>query len=86
MFTGAEGADHDHGMHAFIFGPDGRLYFNYGNNGKQLLDKQGAPIEDIHGVEVNASGNPYREGMAFRSHERNSEISFGPISLLSKIL
>lgn len=26
-------ADHDHAMHAFVFGPDGKLYFNYGNAG-----------------------------------------------------
>ncbi|NNE76238.1 MAG: dehydrogenase, partial [Pricia sp.] len=25
LFSGIEGVDHDHGVHAFIFGPDGRL-------------------------------------------------------------
>lgn len=29
-------ADHDHAMHAFVFGPDGKLYFNYGNAGGYL--------------------------------------------------
>ncbi len=66
LFTGIEGADHDHGVHAVVFGPDGRLYFNYGNNGKRLLDKEGRSILDIHGDEVVADGNPYREGMVFR--------------------
>jgi putative membrane-bound dehydrogenase-like protein len=74
MFTGIEGADHDHGMHAFVFGPDGRLYFNYGNNGRQLLDRDGKPIMDIHGVEVNASGNPYREGMTYRCEIDGSNV------------
>src|SRR6266581_2612392 len=36
LFTGISGFDHDHGIHAFVFGPDGKLYFNAGNEGKQL--------------------------------------------------
>src|SRR5437870_2060363 len=36
LFTGIGGKDHDHGVHAFVFGPDGKLYFNMGNEGKQL--------------------------------------------------
>jgi putative membrane-bound dehydrogenase-like protein len=66
LFQGIEGVDHDHGVHAFVFGPDGRLYFNFGNNGKQLLDKNGGAVWDIHGQEIVANGKPYREGMAFR--------------------
>lgn len=33
MFTGIGGTQHDHGVHAFTFGPDGKLYFNMGNEG-----------------------------------------------------
>tara|TARA_R110000868_G_scaffold1635_9_gene13151 strand:+ start:17009 stop:20137 length:3129 start_codon:yes stop_codon:yes gene_type:complete len=66
LFSGIEGVDHDHGMHAFIFGPDGRLYFNFGNNGKQLLDQNGEVVLDMYGQEITANGKPYREGMAFR--------------------
>ncbi|HEY0454743.1 MAG TPA: PVC-type heme-binding CxxCH protein [Verrucomicrobiae bacterium] len=36
MFTGISGFDHDHAVHAFVFGPDGKLYFNFGNAGHQL--------------------------------------------------
>src|SRR5689334_1286168 len=36
LFTGISGFDHDHAVHAFVFGPDGKLYFNFGNEGKQL--------------------------------------------------
>ena len=36
MFTGIKGFDHDHAVHAFVFGPDGKLYFNFGNAGGQL--------------------------------------------------
>ncbi len=52
----------------FVFGPDGRLYFNYGNAGRQILDSEGRPIVDAAGNVVAASGSPYREGMVFRSH------------------
>ncbi len=36
MFTDIKGFDHDHAVHAFVFGPDGKLYFNFGNAGGQL--------------------------------------------------
>ena len=47
MFTRIGGAQHDHGIHAFHFGPDGKLYFNFGNSGRQLCDKDGKVIRVI---------------------------------------
>jgi putative membrane-bound dehydrogenase-like protein len=66
LFTGTPGTDHDHGLHAFVFGPDGKLYFNFGNSGKQLLDKNGKPVVDLAGNVVNDKRKPYQEGMVFR--------------------
>jgi putative membrane-bound dehydrogenase-like protein len=66
LFTGIGGVQHDHGIHAFVFGPDGRLYFNFGNAGQQIKDKDGQPIIDKAGNEVAANGKPYRQGMVFR--------------------
>ncbi|MHC4993991.1 MAG: PVC-type heme-binding CxxCH protein [Planctomycetota bacterium] len=66
LFTGMEGKDHDHAVHSVVFGPDGRLYFNFGNNGKKVLDRDGKPIVDKAGNVVDASRNPYQEGMVFR--------------------
>jgi putative membrane-bound dehydrogenase-like protein len=66
LFTGISGVQHDHAIHAFSFGPDGKLYFNFGNEGKQLKDKDGKPIVDLAGNEVTAKGQPYRQGMVFR--------------------
>ncbi len=66
LFTGMPGTDHDHGLHAFVFGPDGKLYFNFGNSGKQLLDKNGKPVVDMAGNVVNDKRKPYQEGMVFR--------------------
>ncbi len=74
LFSGIEGVDHDHGAHAFVFGPDGRLYFNYGNQGHHLMGKDGDTIVDVHGEKIDASGNPYRQGMAFRSEIDGSNV------------
>jgi putative membrane-bound dehydrogenase-like protein len=59
-------AQHDHSVHAFVVGPDGRWYFNFGNYGKAVHDKDGKPVKDRFGNVVNDSGKPYRQGMVFR--------------------
>ena len=66
LFSGISGTQHDHGIHAFVFGPDGKLYFNFGNAGNQLKDKDGKIIVDQAGKEVAANRKPYQEGMVFR--------------------
>lgn len=66
MFSGISGTQHDHGIHAFVFGPDGKMYFNFGNAGQRIKDKDGNPIVDKMGNEVNDSRKPYQEGMVFR--------------------
>ena len=75
MFTKIGGAQHDHGIHAFHFGPDGRLYFNFGNAGKQLCDKDGNLITDIHGVKcTNQNNRPYQQGLVFRCELDGSNV------------
>ena len=66
MFTGIKGTQHDHGIHSFTFGPDGRLYFNFGNAGNELHTPDGKLVVDVAGNEVIANRKPYQEGMAFR--------------------
>ena len=73
MFSGISGAQHDHGIHAFMFGPDGKLYFNFGNTGRQIKDAEGKPIIDSAGNEVNDKRNPYQQGMVFRCNLDGSE-------------
>ncbi len=73
LFTGIGGVNHDHGIHAFVFGPDGKLYFNFGNEGHQVKDKNGKPIIDQAGLEVRDHGQPYRQGMVFRCNLDGSE-------------
>jgi len=67
LFTGIQGAQHDHTVHAFVFGPEGKLYFNFGNVGRTIKDpKTGKVIVDAAGNEVTDKGKPYRQGMVFR--------------------
>lgn len=74
LFTGMDASDHDHGIHAVIFGPDGKLYFNAGNEIHQMTYLDGTPVVDMAGNEVNDSGHPYRQGMAFRCNFDGSEL------------
>ncbi len=74
MFSGIDGGQHDHGIHAVHFGPDGKLYFNFGNDGHRIKDKDGKPLVDAAGNEVNNSRKPYQEGMIFRCNADGSGI------------
>ncbi len=71
IFQGIDGDQHDHGMHAFIFGPDGKYYFNFGNSGGQILDGKGKLIRDKSGKLVNKEN--YKEGLVFRTNPDFSE-------------
>ncbi|MCG2587902.1 PVC-type heme-binding CxxCH protein [Rhodohalobacter sulfatireducens] len=73
LFSGIEGVQDDHGVHAAMFGPDGKLYFNMGNQGKVIRDAEGNIIEDIFGNEVKTDGNPFRQGLVFRSNLDGTE-------------
>lgn len=73
LFTGIGGTQHDHGIHAFVFGPDGRLYFNFGNSGHQIKDKNGQQIIDKAGNPVIANSKPYNQGMIFRCNLDGTE-------------
>src|SRR5437762_630139 len=59
LLTGWNGVDHDHGLHAVTFGPDGRYYFNSGDPGFDVTDKSGRRF-------VSAKTGPYYAGCALR--------------------
>ncbi len=73
LFSGIEGVQHDHGIHAFTLGPDGKLYFNFGNEGKRIYDADGKPIIDKAGNIVEDARRPYQQGMVFRCNLDGSE-------------
>ena len=66
LFTKTGSPQHDHSAHTFLFGPDGRLYWNFGNQGNSVHDYNGKPVVDIFGRTVVDGGHPYHGGMAFR--------------------
>jgi putative membrane-bound dehydrogenase-like protein len=66
LFTVGGNWDHDHQVHAFVFGPDGKFYFNFGNEGRELRGPDGKPVVDVAGNEITDKGKPYRQGMVFR--------------------
>ena len=65
---------HDHAIHAVMFGPDGRLYFNFGNFNAELRREDGSLVKDIHGFPVNNSRQPYQEGMVIRCELDGSRV------------
>ena len=58
LLTGFKGVDHDHGVHAIVFGPDGRYYFNTGN--------EGWDVTGTDGTHVRMDPASYFQGAAFR--------------------
>ena len=87
LFTGFTGENHDHGLHSIQFGPDGRFYFNAGNDGcgarEPIKTGDGKPVVDSLGSDVprgkrwrGADRQPgilgYTQGMAFRCNPDGS--------------
>jgi len=67
LFTGL-GPEHDHASHAAVLGPEGKLYWNFGNAGGRVLDRSGNQVVDQIGQPVVDGGKPYWGGMVFRSN------------------
>jgi putative membrane-bound dehydrogenase-like protein len=69
LLSGWGGVDHDHGLHAVVFGPDGRYYFNAGNEGFDVTDRAGkrvrSPLPVRNGTGSREWGaSDYFEGVA----------------------
>ena len=84
LFSHIAGVQHDHAVHTFVFGPDGKLYFNMGNAAERLMTPDGKPIVDVQGNTIDA-GRPgskagttdkvaYRDGMVLRMNVDGSDI------------
>ncbi|MDB5250554.1 MAG: c-type cytochrome [Segetibacter sp.] len=72
IFQGIGGEQHDHGVHAFTFGPDGKLYFNMGNEGQTLKDKNGKTVLDQEGDEIGPK--KYKQGLVLRCDPDGSHV------------
>lgn len=73
FFSKTGDAQHDHSAHSFSFGPDGKLYWNFGNTGHNVHDAKGEIVKDVAGNAVRDDGKPYRQGMPFRCNLDGSE-------------
>ena len=82
LFTQAGRPQDDHSTHSFVFGPDGKLYWNMGNNGGFVHDANGKLIVDTAGNHVldrrqmgrfKDARTPYWGGMIFRCNPDGSE-------------
>ena len=52
LFTRTGLAQNDHSTHSFVFGPDGKYYWNMGNAGMYVHDAQGRLVYDRFGLPV----------------------------------
>ncbi len=51
LLTGTAGGQHDHALHSFVHGTDGKLYFNFGNAGQNIRKPTGKLLEiPLHGM------------------------------------
>lgn len=67
LFKGIGGAQNDAGIHSFVFGPDGKYYFSYGNAGRQLVDGKDRPLLDKYERPINF--RQYKQGVVFRCEQ-----------------
>ncbi len=74
LFSNTGMPQHDHSAHSFIFGPDGKLYWNFGNTGKAVHDAAGNLVVDQSGKSVVDNGQPYYGGMVFRCNLDGSQL------------
>ena len=76
LFTGIGGKDHDHGVHTFLFGPDGKLYFNMGNEGKHLFYPLTKEVP-LHGPVDQAPMKPVIDSRRQRSEQSRQTLPHG---------
>ena len=90
LFEDNTTGNHDHCLHAFVFGPDGKLYFNFGNQVRELRRPKGGllalplngpvpaheyeTVVDTDGKQIIGNGQPYRQGMVFRCNLDGTEV------------
>ncbi len=71
VFFTSQTQNSDHSTHKFVFGPDGKLYWNAGNSVSRIMDASGKNIVDKSGKEVTSVNFP--QGKSFRVNEDGTE-------------
>jgi putative membrane-bound dehydrogenase-like protein len=72
IFQGIGGIQHDHGIHSFVAGSDGKLYFTFGNKGESIKDKNNNVVRDQDGDLITTK--KYKQGMVFRCDPDGSNV------------
>jgi putative membrane-bound dehydrogenase-like protein len=76
LLTGFDGKNHDHSLHSVTVGPNGQYYFNHGNKGSKVTDKEGWQLNagsfyssrNISGL-PSGDGQVYLGGVALRVNQ-----------------
>ena len=79
LLTGFGGYDHDHSLHAFVAGPDGKWYFNTGNAGPHTVtDKSGWTLRS---GSLYVGGSPYNTENSGNRKSDDSRVWIGGLAL-----
>ena len=66
LLTGFDGNNHDHSLHSVTVGPNGQYYFNHGNKGAKVTDKEGWQLNaGSFYSSRNVSGLPSGDGQVY---------------------
>ena len=66
LLTGFDGRNHDHSLHSVTVGPNGQYYFNHGNKGSRVTDKEGWQLNaGSFYSSRNVSGKPSSDGQVY---------------------
>jgi putative membrane-bound dehydrogenase-like protein len=67
--------EHDHQVHAFSFGADGKFYFNCGNEFHDLLQPDDTFFTDLSGRRTATDRKPYQQGCVFRCDLKDGKLT-----------
>jgi putative membrane-bound dehydrogenase-like protein len=66
LLTGFDGKNHDHSLHSVTVGPSGQYYFNFGNKGGKVTDKDGWTLNGGSFYSMKqVSGKPSSDGQIY---------------------
>jgi len=66
LLTGFGGKDHDHSLHSVTVGPNGQWYFNHGNMGSNVTDKEGWNLKAGSAYQMKTiAGHPSSDGHVY---------------------
>ncbi|MDA1043683.1 MAG: NPCBM/NEW2 domain-containing protein [Verrucomicrobia bacterium] len=66
LLTGFDGNNHDHSLHSVTVGPNGQYYFNHGNKGSSVTDRDGWLLNaGSFYSNTDVSGKPSSDGQVY---------------------